>query len=353
MPDAVDPIASTRVAPVTILIPARNERAAIGPTLRALADQRDLDGSPRDCRDTAVVVLANGCTDDTSSVARTYAEPFGERLHVVDVPLAASPPNIGAIRRSMFDAAARRSLRAGMPRALLVSLDADTVVSPAWIATLLRESANVDAVAGYVTIADPAATCSASFADLYRRFLALGDLLARIESRIDPRPDDPYPRHGAFSAAGFAVTAEAYVRSGGMPAVGQFEDRLFERALLESGARIRHSLDLRSWTSPRRDARVSGGFGTLVSHLQDCADRGTTYRVPDPREAVRDLTIRAERRKLAADRAGRGDGSRVPSQTGIALATRSPGDAAPAPEIPIDEALAVVREILDRMDAET
>ena len=160
------------------------------------------------------------------------------------------------------------------------------------------------------------------------------------------------------------------MRAGGLPAIGQYEDRLFERALARSGARVRHSLALRSFTSARRDARVAGGFGTLVAHLEDCAARGVGYRVPDPQPMVRCYTIRAAVRRMwfEGDRAVASvsrDAAAVRSALGITQdetlrrlrSAATIGDAfdafdveavgSAASDVPIEEALLALRRLLD------
>lgn len=62
----------------SIIIPAHNEAMVIGRTLEALADGHLRDG-------VHVVVACNGCTDDTMSIAQSFAD----RLHlsVLDLPV--------------------------------------------------------------------------------------------------------------------------------------------------------------------------------------------------------------------------------------------------------------------------
>lgn len=73
---------------ISIAIIARNEAAAIGRTIRSLA-QQDLFAQPGLAID--LIVLANGCTDDTASVARTaIAQDLGSslrRAEVVETPI--------------------------------------------------------------------------------------------------------------------------------------------------------------------------------------------------------------------------------------------------------------------------
>ena len=88
----------------SVVIPAHNEQQVIG---RCLA--RLMDGLPPD---TQVVVVCNGCTDDTAGIAAT----FGARLVVVEVD---RPSKTGALN-------AGDGVASGFPRAYL---DADIEVS--------------------------------------------------------------------------------------------------------------------------------------------------------------------------------------------------------------------------------
>jgi dolichol-phosphate mannosyltransferase len=64
--------------PLRIIIPAHNEAARIEPTLREFCEH--FRGSAE------IVVVANGCTDDTAAVARRISTDY-ENLSVVEVPL--------------------------------------------------------------------------------------------------------------------------------------------------------------------------------------------------------------------------------------------------------------------------
>src|SRR3954467_3123328 len=91
---------------LSVVIPAHNEAGVIARTLDSiLANQLD--------RPLQVIVVANGCTDDTPGVVRG----FGERVELIETPVGnkANALNLG-------DGAARYDLRA--------YLDADIELSP-------------------------------------------------------------------------------------------------------------------------------------------------------------------------------------------------------------------------------
>ncbi|MEU6352786.1 glycosyltransferase family 2 protein [Streptomyces sp. NPDC047072] len=97
----------------SIVIPAHNEAAVIGRLLDALlADSAPLD-------DTDIVVVCNGCTDDTARVAAEH----GPRVRVVEIPV----PSKHAAMRAGDDHAR------GFPR---LYVDADVVITGAGVRAL-------------------------------------------------------------------------------------------------------------------------------------------------------------------------------------------------------------------------
>jgi glycosyltransferase involved in cell wall biosynthesis len=111
---------------VTVIIPANNEAGYIGACLKAL-----LSSDPLPKHTLEVIVVANGCRDDTVAIAKRFtkmAEPRGWRLRVMDIPQGDKI----------------MALNAGDDRAIgsiRVYLDADVIVSPALLAELTEELA--------------------------------------------------------------------------------------------------------------------------------------------------------------------------------------------------------------------
>lgn len=237
-----------------VAVPARSEAGRIGACLDALV--RETAGA--DC---AVVVLANNCLDDTASRARTYAGQ-GAPVFVEEVELAPADAHAGGARRRALTAAAAR-LRA--PDGVLLTTDADSRVTPGWLAANRRAlAAGADAVCGVVSFC-PDESRVLTFPEARRLEARYATLQAELTARLDPQVHDPWPNHLWAWGASLAVRADVYARAGGLPDRPLAEDRAFVERLEETDARVRHALDVRVLTSARREGRAPGGLATLVS----------------------------------------------------------------------------------------
>jgi hypothetical protein len=279
---------------MTVVIPAKNEEAFISRALSAFAEQRDADGARLDLSLFDVIVYCNDCTDTTAERARRCTREGSElAIHVVESRLPSAAAHVGRARRNALELAARRYEEARRTDGIVASTDADSIVDATWVATMLREMRGVDAVAGHVTI--DAAERDAMLAPLrllYDRELVYRRELGFAESRFDPRPQDPFPRHDTFVGANFATTVTAYRRAGGLPPLPRLEDLAFSRALERVDARIRHTYDAPVVTSARSIARVDGGFGTFLTELSTLGNRKGEYLVRSARAIVETATAR-------------------------------------------------------------
>ena len=286
---------------ICVTIPVRNEAARLPRALEALAGQLDRHGRPLSPARYEVLVLANNCTDGSAALARRFGARHPElRLRVADVQLPPEEAHVGAARRLAMDGAARRFERAGRPGGLLASTDADTRVAPDWIAALLEAfGRGADAVGGRV-MAEPEERDRLPPL-VRRRYLldvAYRLLCAEYDALLDPCPHDPWPRHHQFQGASLAVTVAAYRRVGGLPALPCGEDVALERALARAGARIRHSPDVRAFTSARRWGRAEGG---MAAQLQAWDPRGQCEGSADLAESAEAVHARILlRRRLRA-----------------------------------------------------
>lgn len=114
---------------VSVLIPAHNEAQYIGACLDAVFASEPLPGGAEG----EVLVLANGCADDTAERARAAVPPSGWRLRVLE---QAKGGKLAALNAG--DAAAGGGV--------LVYLDADVAVSPGLMAQLAAALSPAQAV---------------------------------------------------------------------------------------------------------------------------------------------------------------------------------------------------------------
>ncbi|RAK62380.1 glycosyltransferase family 2 protein [Hymenobacter edaphi] len=267
----------------SVIVPAKNEVATLGPTLAALAAQVDFAGRPWDPRCFEVLVLANNCSDQTAAVARAFAQAHPAfALHVHELTLPPGEAHIGRARRLLMDEACHRLEQAGNPHAFLVSTDADTCVSPTWLAAIQAElRAGNDAVGGRILTGTPEGSkCAARYQHL--RDTTYRVLRARLESLVDPDPADPWPRHHQHFGASLALTPQAYRRVGGLPVVPYLEDEALYQCLRRHDLRVRHSPRVQAVTSDRRTGRVAVGLSWQLRQWDSMRQQQQEFLVESP-----------------------------------------------------------------------
>lgn len=284
-----------------VVIPARDEAAAIERTLAALAAQQDLAGRPLNPDAYELILLANNCRDETADLARRFAECSGTpALNVVELELPPAEAHVGTARRVGMDEAYRRLASLGRSRGLIATTDADTIVSPTWLAAMLHEVEHgAEAVGGRILVApDERRAMPPPVRRRFLRNVGYWALANEVDARIDPRPGDPWPCHEQFFGASLAVTVRAYEAVGGLPVRPSGEDAALAAALRRSDIAIRHSPDVRVHTSARLDGRTPAGLAALLagwSHLTADAD---FQRVPSAASVVARATCRRAVRDL-------------------------------------------------------
>ena len=267
----------------SVIIPARDESANIAAALDALAAQLDLNDDPLAPATFEIILLANNCCDDTAKIARNWAAHNSHvALHVVEVSFDETRACVGLARRALMNAACARLQtlpQTEAPRAIC-STDADTRVSPYWIAHTLEEMRlGADAVGGRILLARDASDAQTRRAYLLDTAYRL--LGARLESCLDPRSANPWPRHFQFFGASMAIRPEIYAALGGLPEVRCLEDMALETELTRRDCFVRHSPNVVALTSARRDGRVETGLST---QLQEWADAPGVWLVPSGAE---------------------------------------------------------------------
>lgn len=287
-------------------MPARDEAASIGAALQALLPQIAAASLPFE-----LLVLANNCRDRTAEVARETAARHGAGfVHVAEASLEGHLASAGHARRLLMEQAALRlqgaepgaghgarhgiryGARHGLPHeakhGLILSTDADTRVDPNWLAATLHEfELGADAVGGRIlTLANAARP--AGIVHLQRLDAAYRLLRAKLESIVDPDPADPWPRHHQHFGASLAVRMSALARAGGPPQVPCMEDEALVAALRREDCRVRHSPNVRVWTSGRLDGRAEVGLSWQLRQWQHCVEAG---RLPSVRDPHRELAV--------------------------------------------------------------
>ncbi len=261
---------------ICVIVPVRNESQLLEKCLLALANQVDLQEQPLDSSRYEIILLANNCTDASVDIAQRFSSQHPSlRLHIIERLLPPSEAYIGRVRQILMDEAYHRLASLGLAslrgkQGVIASTDSDSFVSRNWIAaTLLEISRGADAVGGRIT-ADTT-SCKVLDPQVRMRYL-LGDryhqLIAELESYVDPNPNDCWPRHAQHYGASLAVTAQMYYQAGGMPNVRMPEDVAFYRALLRVGARFRHSPLVQVMTSARQTVRTEGGFAAQLNQWE-------------------------------------------------------------------------------------
>ena len=204
--------------PVSIIIPACNEAGWIGACLQAVVASRRIAGE--------VIVVANGCTDDTAERARAFGQPLadaGLALKVIETPALGKPGALDA-----GDLEARQGIR--------VYLDADVIVSPPLLGQIAR------------ALADPAPRLASGSPQVAPARSRVTRAYARFWTRL------PFVTRGCPAFGLYAVNAAGRARWGRFPQI--ISDDTFvrlsfaphERRRLESGY---------SWP-------MAEGFGALV-----------------------------------------------------------------------------------------
>ncbi len=296
---------------VCVIIPVRNEALGLMRTLAALAAQTDAAGLALDPCCYEVLLLANNCTDDTAEIARTFARQHPAlALHILEATLPPEEANVGTARRRLMDIAFARFEQLDRPHGLIASTDGDTRVAPDWVWQMLTaRMGGAQAVGGRV-LAEPAPATEAAMSRgvrlFYLRDTAYLHGLAQMETLLDPAAHDPWPRHHQFFGANLAVTADAYCRVGGLPRVPFLEDEALARTLRRADVRVRHSPDVRVWTSARQCGRVACGLSTTLSTWEEMSRAGLPQIVESVEAVETRLRARAALRRLWQDaQAGR------------------------------------------------
>jgi len=234
-----------------VVVPAYNEADRLADTLRALAAQTDTDFT--------LLVVDNGSTDGTASVARS----FGAQV------LVEPEKGVGCA----VDTGFRHAIARGAVH--LARTDADCVPAPGWVAAARRALVSGGGLACGRIVAR-----RDEHGPLGRGFFRVLVGLAAAFGRLRPahRGEEflaPYRMHAGNN---MAITAELYEACGGMPRRPSPTDRTFLNRVRRTTTAIVHSREMVVANSTRR-IRAYGIVGTAKWYL----DRGSGSLTADPR----------------------------------------------------------------------
>ena len=215
---------------IGVVVPARDEEHLVERCLRSVvAAAEAVVGA-----EVVVVLVADGCTDRTAAIARTFPG-----VEVIVVRAA----GVGAAR----ELGARRAIARGC--SWIASTDADSEVPPAWLVEQLRlESLGWDGMIG---------TVRPDFADL-----------SPVEQEHWLATHHQGHPNGHVHGANLGVRTAPFVRVGGFRALAEHEDVDLVERLRASGAWLIDSDEVEVTTSGRREGRTVGGY---AGHLRRVA----------------------------------------------------------------------------------
>lgn len=152
---------------LSIIVPANNEAAVMGRLLDSLLGSEPLPPAGHASCDVQIIIVANGCRDDTAELARSFQARAAARdwlLAVLETPVGdkLNALNIG-------DEHAIHGSR--------VYLDADVVVSPGLLPALTRALDRPDAVyvCGSLVISEARSPITRRYARFWRRLPFVSD----------------------------------------------------------------------------------------------------------------------------------------------------------------------------------
>lgn len=241
-----------------VVVPAYQEAARIDGTLEALAAQHD--------RDFTLVVVDNGSSDGTGRIAREFAARAPFPVRVLDEP----EKGVGCA----VDTGFRYAIAHGA--ALIARTDADCLPCPGWTAA-----------ARTALTGGPAMVCGRIDARrdehgplgraAFRAMVGTAALFGRLRPAHGRRNGFlvPYRMHAGNN---MAITAELYLRVGGMPRRPSPTDRTFLNRVRRHTSAIGRSRAMTVANSTRR-IQAYGIVGTARWYL----DKGPGRLGEDPR----------------------------------------------------------------------
>jgi cellulose synthase/poly-beta-1,6-N-acetylglucosamine synthase-like glycosyltransferase len=270
---------------LVIAIPVRDEEERLPACLCALATQVDRIGQPIPPTLIRIVVFANNCTDQSASLARKLGQALSLDVRVVEARLPPGTAHAGAARRAAMDTAEAWLVERDERGGVILTSDADSQVTPNWIAeNLAAFAAGADAVLGRIDLDEEGKLLPDA---LHRRGEleeTYESLLTELSWLLDPLEHNPWPHHATISGASLGVSRAAYNRVGRLPRVPVGEDKALIALLSRHDARVRFCPAVNVITSGRTKGRAPGGVAdTLLIRSQEpnalCDDFLEPFRI--------------------------------------------------------------------------
>ncbi len=232
-----------------VVIPARNEEELIGGTLRSVVNA--LDSASSRLGHSAVVVVADRCTDQTTLIANQVL-----RNRNCSMVWECDAGTVGRAREIGVELGRAALTGRGSSRVWIASTDADTIVPRDWVSKQLHEAdAGFEAIAGTVDIGVGIGVDNVSepSSEVMKRFRATyTDLLPKRGA------------HGHVHAANMGFRLDAYDHAGGWGRLARSEDRDLWTRLEMRGRSVKAIVDLTVTTSGRVSGRVPDGFADFL-----------------------------------------------------------------------------------------
>lgn len=235
------------VGHMAVVIPVHNEEQHLERALAGVRTAADLLQQHHPAVGVSFVVVLDGCTDNSASVAAGFAKA-DSRCTLVEVAFRSVGKSRRAGIRALLTGAAGAQVRAAAQQLWLANTDADSHVPANWLLRQLElADAGADAVLGSVEPEpdgmDP---------ELLRRWHAM-----------HPFEED----HPNVYGANFGVRASAYALAGGFPRQRSHEDKVLVERLRRQGFSVTATDGIRVLTSGRTHARAPQGFGAYLRTL--------------------------------------------------------------------------------------
>lgn len=244
---------------VSVVIPTRNRSQLLAEAIRSV---RALDGPDLDLE---IIVVDNGSTDDTVRIAEDFAATAPMKTFVITEP----EKGVG----SAVDTAFRFAIDHGATH--LARTDADCLPRPDWVSQVRQGFAEgAELVCGHITARrdEGGPVSRAAFRAMVVAAAAFG------RHRPKNRGPEYLVTYQMHAGNNMAITADLYLRCGGMPRMPSPTDRTFLNRVRATTDRIQQRRGMVSENSMRRITSY-GVLGAARWYL----DRGPGRRTPDPR----------------------------------------------------------------------